>query len=113
LSYLEKAYKEFSTPSFYVRCRLAEIYLKKGRLDEAVTQLEKALSRYDDERVWSNMAVKAYYLLGVAYEKSGWNKKAIEEYEEFLDIWKNADPGIKEVEDAKERVGKLRAESRE
>jgi hypothetical protein len=49
--------------------------------------------------------------LGLAYEKSGWNKKAIEKYEEFLDIWKNADPGIKEVQDAKERLKKLRAES--
>jgi cytochrome c-type biogenesis protein CcmH/NrfG len=57
------------------------------------------------------LAVKAYYLLGLAYEKSGWNKKAIEKYEEFLDIWKNADPGIPEVQDAKERLKKLRAES--
>jgi tetratricopeptide (TPR) repeat protein len=114
VSYLEKAYKEFTTPSFYVHSRLAEIYLKKGRLDEAVAELEKALSRYDDDRVWAtSMAVKAYYLLGLAYEKSGWNKKAIEKYEEFLDLWKNADPGIPDVQDAKERVKKLRAESLE
>jgi serine/threonine protein kinase/predicted Zn-dependent protease len=111
LSYLEKVYKESPTPSFSLRSHLAEIYLKKGRLEEAVAELEKALSRYDADRVWATMAVKAYYLLGLAYEKSGWKKKAIEKYEEFLDIWKNADPGIKEVEDAKERVKKLRAES--
>jgi tetratricopeptide (TPR) repeat protein len=111
LSYLEKVYRESPTPSFSLRSRLAEIYLKKGRLDEAVAELEKALSRYDDDRVWATTAVKAYYLLGLAYEKSGWNKKAIEKYEEFLDIWKNADPGIPEVADAKERVKKLRAES--
>jgi eukaryotic-like serine/threonine-protein kinase len=112
LSYLEKVYKESPTPSFSLRCRLAEIYLKKGRLDDAVAQLEKALSRYDDARVGTTMTVKAYYLLGLAYEKSGWNKKAIEKYEEFLDIWKNADPGIPEVQDAKERVRKLRVASR-
>jgi serine/threonine protein kinase/tetratricopeptide (TPR) repeat protein len=111
LSYLEKVYKESPTPSFYLRSHLAEIYLKKGRLDEAVAELEKALSRYDDDRVWATTAVKAYYLLGLAYEKSGWNKKAIEKYEEFLDIWKNADQGIPEVEDAKERLKKLRVES--
>jgi len=109
LSYLEKVYKESPTPSFYLRYRLAEIYLKKGRLDEAVAELEKALSRYDDDRVWVTMAVKAYYLLGLAYEKSGWNKKAIEKYEEFLDIWKNADPGIPEVQDAKERLAQLKS----
>jgi tetratricopeptide (TPR) repeat protein/predicted Ser/Thr protein kinase len=108
LSYLERVYKDSPTPSFYLRFCLAEIYLKKGRLDEAVSELEKALSRYDDNRVWETVAVKAYYLLGLAYEKSGWNKKAAEKYEEFLDIWKNADPGIPEVADAKERLSKLK-----
>jgi serine/threonine protein kinase/tetratricopeptide (TPR) repeat protein len=112
LSYLERVYKDSPTPSFYLRFCLAEIYLKKGRLDEAVAELEKALSRYDDDRVWETIrTVKAYYLLGLAYEKSGWNKKAIEKYEEFLDIWKNADPGIPEVADAKERLQRLRATS--
>jgi len=38
-------------------------------------------------------------------------KKSVEKYEEFLDIWKDADPGIPEVEDAKERLQKLRTTS--
>ena len=70
------------------------------------------LSRYDTNRALSTIwAVKAHYLLGLAYEKSGWDKKAIEQYEEFLEIWKDADPGIPEVEDAKERLAKLRVQS--
>jgi serine/threonine protein kinase/Flp pilus assembly protein TadD len=108
--YYEKADKDAPTPSFYRWYVLAKIYLETGRLDEAVAELEKALSRYDQNRIGIE-AVKAYYLLGLAYEKSGWNKKAIEKYEEFLDIWKNADPGIPDVEDAKERLQKLRAQS--
>jgi tetratricopeptide (TPR) repeat protein len=108
---LEKAAK--SSPDIGYHFILAKAYLQAGRLDEAVAELEKALSRYDDDRVWATtMAVKAYYLLGLAYEKSGWNKKAIEKYEEFLDIWKDADPGIPEVQDAKERLAKLRVASR-
>ena len=104
---LEKAAK--SSPSFAYRFYLAKAYLEAGRLDEAAAEFEKVLSGYDNDRAFGAIsAVKAYYLLGLTYEKSGWNKKAIEKYEEFLDIWKDADPGIPEVEDAKKRVAELK-----
>ncbi|MFX0202556.1 MAG: tetratricopeptide repeat protein, partial [Candidatus Hodarchaeota archaeon] len=96
-------------PSFYTNFMLARAYLAAGRLGEAVAVLEEILLTHVHARAFNTIrAVKAYYLLGLAYEKSGWNKKAIEKYEEFLDIWKDADPGIPEVEDAKERLKKLK-----
>jgi hypothetical protein len=42
------------------------------------------------------------------YEEKGWKGKAIEHYEKFLDLWKNADPGISEVEEAKKRLADLK-----
>jgi tetratricopeptide (TPR) repeat protein len=96
--------------SFYRRYMLGRAYLESGRLGEAVATLEKALARYDGTRATGPLfAVKAYYLLGLAYEKSGWNKKAIESYEEFLDIWKDADPGIPEIEDARQRLTRIKS----
>jgi serine/threonine protein kinase/predicted Zn-dependent protease len=107
---LEKAAK--ATPFIGYRFYLGKAYVEAGRLGEAVTEFEKLLSTYDINTVFNPIwVVKAHYLLGTAYEKSGWKAKAIEQYEEFLDIWKNADPGIPEVQDAKERLKKLKGKS--
>jgi len=43
-------------------------------------------------------------MLGKIFEQKGWKGKAIEHYEKFLDLWKDADPGIAEVEDARKRL---------
>jgi serine/threonine protein kinase/tetratricopeptide (TPR) repeat protein len=107
---LERAYDHLGT--FNAAFMLARAYLESGRLDKAVAQMEKMLSKYGETRaslgVWS---VKTHYLLGLAYEKSGWNSKAVEQYDEFLEIWKDADPGIPEIEDAKQRLARLKSEA--
>jgi len=41
-------------------------------------------------------------------EEKGWKRKAIEHYKKFLEVKKNADPGITEVEDTRERLAGLR-----
>jgi tetratricopeptide (TPR) repeat protein len=88
---------------------LGRAYFETGRLGEAVVGFEKAASRYEEDWLFdTGKAVKIHYFLGLAYEQSGWTDKAIEQYEEFLDIWKDADPGIEEIEDAKERLARLK-----
>jgi len=41
-------------------------------------------------------------------KEKGWEGKAIKHYEKFLHLWKNADPCIPEVEDAKKSEMKKR-----
>ncbi|MEW5875530.1 MAG: protein kinase [Candidatus Zixiibacteriota bacterium] len=87
---------------------LGKVYLDLGRLENAVQTLERGIKRLDEETAFlSFFAVRCHYLLGRAYEESGWTDKAATKYREFLEIWKNADPGIPEVEDAKARLARL------
>jgi len=84
------------------------VYFKMGELDKAIDQFEKiqglTLGRVD----YGDIYAKSYYNLGKIFEQKGWEGKAIEHYEKFLDLWKDADPGIAEVEDAKKRLAGLK-----
>jgi len=107
ISNLEKFVKKI--PGFLSYLFLARTYFKANKLGDTVSGFEKAISIYDKSRSpFPLQSVKVYYQLGLAYEKSGWNKKAIQMYETFLDIWKNADPDISELADAKNRLAKLK-----
>jgi hypothetical protein len=50
-------------------------------------------------------------MLGKIYEQQGDTVKAIEHYERFLDLWKNADLALPELADAMERVAELHRNS--
>jgi len=41
-------------------------------------------------------------------QELGCKGKAIEQYEKFLDLWKYADSGLHEVEDARTRLSKIK-----
>jgi tetratricopeptide (TPR) repeat protein len=110
IGYFEDALKSAPDPYFYIRAMLGEAYLEAGRLEQAVSILEQALSRYDAPRLLIPIrAVKTYYSLGRAYEESGWTDKAVQQYEVFLEIWKDADPGMPEIEDARRRLAGLKS----
>jgi len=81
-----------------------------NRLNEAKQFAEKVLETvvYLDPLGSREIAYpRALYLLGVIHEKKGEREEAISYYEKFLTLWKNADPEISELIDAKKRLGNL------
>ena len=97
-------------PDHNYRQNLARCYFRAGRIDDAIVLYEKIINRYERYRaVWPAWSVITHFNLGKTYEAAGRNDEAIEQYKTFLDIWRDADDGIKMIEDAKARLAKLRA----
>jgi tetratricopeptide (TPR) repeat protein len=98
--------------SNFTRLReLGRCYLQTGRISEAIESLEKAMAEYQNIMSYPHRRVLLRYELGQAYEAAGRTEDAIEQYQTFLDIWKNADEGLEPVEDAKERLARLKNKS--
>ncbi len=107
---LQRSTREQIDPFAPLRFVLGKAYLETGRLGDAVTEFEGLLSRYDNAfQITCPLAIRAHYLLGTAYEKSGWTDKAVEQYEKFLKLWGNSDTKIDEVEDARKRLSRLKS----
>ena len=86
---------------------LAYAYYKLNDLKKAEKEFKKITSLTMGRLEWGDIYAKSFYMLGKIYEEKSWNGKAIEHYEKFLDLWKDADPGLPEVEDAKLRLTAL------
>jgi serine/threonine protein kinase/tetratricopeptide (TPR) repeat protein len=90
---------------------LAQAYKSAGDLDKAEEEFHKIISLVKGRLSSGDLYAKSFYMLGKIYEQKGLNAKAIEHYERFLDLWKDADPGIAEVEDARKRLAGLKSEN--
>jgi len=87
---------------------LAQAYYKAGNLFSAQGEFEKILSFHLGRIGDGEIFAKSLYTLGKIFEQQGQNEKAIEHFERFLDLWKDADPGIPEIDDAKARFAALK-----
>jgi len=76
-------------------------------MERAIEEYQRILSLTTGRVYYGDIYAKSFYMLGRIYEEKGWKGKAIENYEKFLDLWKDADPGIAEVEDARKRLAGL------
>jgi tetratricopeptide (TPR) repeat protein len=83
---------------------MARAYEKKGDLDGAIAEYERLITFDPKEEERFLIHPKYYYRLAKLYEKKGIKDKASANYQRFLDLWKDADPGLPEIEDARKRL---------
>jgi tetratricopeptide (TPR) repeat protein len=88
----------------------ARAYVKNGELNKAIAEYEELITfdpNSTDRRI---VHPKYHYELAKLYEQKNWYGKAIEHYEKFLDLWKDADEGLPELEDARKKLVSLKGE---
>jgi len=88
---------------------LALAYLKSGDLDKACREFEKIASLTSGRTYYGDIYARSFYMLGKIHEQKGERAAAVEYYEKFLAIWKDADPDLPEPADAKTRLARLKA----
>jgi len=95
-----------SEHGLYFDC-LARAYYKAEELDKARQEYEKITSLTVGRTFWGDIYAKSFYMLGKIAEQQGDKARAREQYQKFLDLWKDSDPGIPEVEDARKCLAEL------
>lgn len=92
----------------FARDGAAVVFKEKGDLDRAIEEYERLMiiGPHTNNRRLINP--QYHFRLAKIYEKKGWKGKAIDHYEKFLHLWKDADPGLPEKAEAQMRLSTLR-----
>lgn len=98
--------------AFYLN-GLASAYYQMGDLEKANEQYQKIISLTTGRLRWGDIYAKSYYIMGKICQKKGWEGKAFDHYEKFLQLWENADPDLPETADAKKQLDVLKNTSQE
>jgi tetratricopeptide (TPR) repeat protein len=111
-TYFEIADTAAPEVSYSLQYLLGQSYLQSGQYEKAIERFDSMLTTSGSWPLyWGIWTAKAHYYLGVAHEHLGQTEQAITRYEEFLDQWKEADPYLEEIDDARERLGRLKGKS--
>jgi len=111
IGYLKKAvdslpYGPLETDASYVDS-LALAYFRAGDLPKAQGEYERITSLTTGRLNHGDIYAKSFYMLGRIFEQKGDAAKARSNYQKFLELWKDPDPGLPEVDDARKRLAGL------
>jgi tetratricopeptide (TPR) repeat protein len=83
---------------------LARAYWKSGDIQKAREEYKLITSLKNGRYEWGDIYAKAFYMLGIIAEEMGDKREARKMYTRFLELWKDADPGLPEPHDARKRL---------
>jgi tetratricopeptide (TPR) repeat protein len=103
------AHEEGANTSIWL-FELARTYDLSGNVDSALALFERALRANGLERIWEEYWAlgPAYRRLGELYEERGERDKGIQYYNNFVELWKDADEELRpQVSDVRNRIARL------
>jgi tetratricopeptide (TPR) repeat protein len=87
---------------------VASAYFRVGKWGKALLIYQRLqLLQMGGRWEWGAICAGSYYWMGRVLEELGERSEAREKYQKFLSLWKDADPGLPDVEDAKKRLASL------
>lgn len=99
----------FDNLKIFVLYPTAECHFDVRQFDRAMVLLSQLQKFYSNNAGYRALYYpRSFYLLGKIYEKKGDKKLAVENFEKFLNLWKDADKNLPELIDAKSRLTKLK-----
>ena len=94
-----------------IRYAIAETYLRQKNFKAAIQEFSSLVDSPIGRgrgNIYKNIWTIQHYKLATAYEKINDLTNSKREYKIFLKLWKDADPGIAEVDDARKRLEGLK-----
>jgi tetratricopeptide (TPR) repeat protein len=88
----------------------ARAYAFEGKRDQAIAEYERLTSVDPQARNQELIHPLSRFRLARLYEANGDRAKAIAQYEKLAESWKNADQGLREVREAKQRLAVLKGQ---